>query len=225
MTDMEPLRWELPHGVHIAMSLAGDGDMRQAGIRSTWCVRWSLPEPAVLRQVHGCSIVTGRPTVPMAEADGLVVHHPMAAVGVFGADCPPLVVAAPDALGVAHCGWRGTAAGIVPRLSEALRAASRHEPSTWHALVGPGVHPDDFEVDAPVLSSRTWPAGSLRSGRPGRAWLDLPAAIAADCVGCGFASVARSAITTSREPRLRSHRRDGAGHPQLMLAWRTPCAG
>lgn len=225
MTTMEPLRWELPHGVRIAMSQAGDGDLRIPGLRSAWSRRWSLPEPSVLRQVHGRAILSGPHPGGTPDGDGLLCQGHMSGVGVFGADCPPLVIAAPDAMGVAHCGWRGTTAGIVSSLVQALRATSSHPPSAWSALIGPGVHPDDFEVDAPVLESRTWPIGCLRPGRPGRAWLDLASAIAADCTACGVGSIARTAITTSRDPRLRSHRRDGPGYPQLLLAWRTVCAG
>lgn len=222
---MEPLLWDLPHGVHIAMSLAGDGDLRTPEPRSAWCSRWSLPETSVLHQVHGCSILAEPPPGSTPDGDGLLCRRPLAGIGVFGSDCPPLVIATPDAVGVAHCGWRGTATGIVSRLVFALREASRHPPATWNALIGPGVHPDDFEVDGPVLTARDWPAGCVRLGRPGRAWLDLSSAIATDCTTCGIGTIARSSITTSRDSRLRSHRRDGRGYPQLLLAWRMPCAG
>lgn len=224
-SGMEPMRWELPHGTRVAMSLAAHGDLRDAHRRAAWCRAWSLPEPTVLRQVHGCRIRSGPPTGSDPDGDGLTTGLLDAPIGVFGADCPPLVIAAADAVGVAHCGWRGTAAGIVSGLVDAMGTTSRHPPAEWAALVGPGVHPDDFEVDEPVLSARHWPSGCLRPGRPGRSWLDLPAAIAADCSNAGVGRVARSATTTSRDARLRSHRRDGPGYPQLMLAWRTTCAG
>lgn len=223
---MEPLRWILPHDVHVAMSLAVHGDLRDADRRQAWCRRWSLPEPTVLRQVHGALVLRADvATAEVRDGDGLVAAPGDRAIGVFGADCPPLVLATPDAIGVAHCGWRGTAAGMVAALAEALRTCGSGTAAAWTGLVGPGVHPDDYEVDAPVLAARRWPAGCLRHGRPGRAWLDLPAVIAADAAACGVASCARSAVTTSRDRRLRSHRRDGPGHPQLLVAWRAPCAG
>lgn len=220
---MDPLRWELPYGVRVVMSLAADGDLRQPAARSAWCRRHGVPEPAVLRQVHGRDVLP--PTAAGSAGDALAGGAGCPALGAFGADCPPLVIAAPAAVAVAHCGWRGTAAGIVAALAEALRRLDPAPPEAWSALVGPGVHPDDFEVDAPVLEARAWPAGCLRRGRPGRAWLDLPAAVAADCAAAGIARVGRAAISTSRDPRLRSHRRDGPGHPQLLVAWRDACAG
>lgn len=216
------LRWELPHGVHVAMSLAGDGDLRPAAARRAWCTAQGVPEPRTASaQVHGTAILGDDADGP---GDGLVATAPDAALGVFGADCPPLVLAAPDALAVAHCGWRGTAAGIVATVVAALAARSRHPPSAWAALVGPGVHPDDYEVDAPVLTACAWPEGCLRPGRPGHARLDLPAAVAVLAATAGVGAVARTAITTSRDQRLRSHRRHGRGHAQLLVAWRQPCA-
>lgn len=214
-----PLTWRLAHGVVAAMSLAGDGDLRQDAGRRAWCRGHGIPEPLVLRQVHGAAVRTAG-----GEAgDALVTTG--AACGVFGADCPPLVIAAPGALGVAHCGWRSTAAGVVAALVAALRAAAQAPPAAWEALVGPGVHPDDYEVDAPVLGARAWDAACLRPSRPGRAFLDLPQAIAADCAAAGITAIRRAAEATSRDPRLRSHRRHGPGPPQLLVAWRPACAG
>ncbi len=216
-----PLRWQLPHGVAVAMSLASDGDLRQSAARVRWCAANGIPAPRVCEQVHGTAILDDAAD---GHGDGRVSDSSQAALGVFGSDCPPLVLAAPDALAVAHCGWRGTAAGIVAATAAALAARSTHPSSAWTALVGPGVHPDDYEVDAAVMDAMAWPAGSLLHGRPGHAWLDLPAAVAALIAATGAGSVARSPFCTSRHPLLRSHRRHGRGHPQLLVAWRTACA-
>jgi copper oxidase (laccase) domain-containing protein len=218
-----PLRWSLAGDVQVAMSLREDGDLREDGRRIAWCSLHGFPIPVVNRQVHGKRVVAASVGLT-AEADGLTAPN-NEAIGVFGCDCPPLVVATPQAYGVAHCGWRGTAAGMVGELVAALDPSGSAARDTWSALVGPGIHPDDFEVDAPVLGARGWPAGTVLPGRPGHAWLDLPAAIAADCRSAGLGRVARSPLATSRHPQLRSHRRDGSGHPHLFLAWRKPCAG
>lgn len=222
MAVAEPWRWELPHGVRVAMSVAGDGDLRLPAARQDWCRRHAIPAPLVARQVHGTRI---RDAADPPGSDGDALISDGSAIAVFGADCPPLALAAPDALAVAHCGWRGCAAGIVGLVAAALGRRSRHSPGDWAALIGPGAHPDDYEVDTPVLGARTWPAGACRPGRPERGWLDLPAAIAADCATAGIGLVARCPLTTSRDPRLHSHRRDGTGPPQILVAWRMPpCA-
>lgn len=214
-----PLCWRLAHGVRIACSLAAEGDLRTGALRRAWCAAYGLPEPRVpARQLHGARILAEGEE---DAGDGLVGEG---ALGVFGADCPGLVLAAPDALAVAHCGWRGVAAGIVAAAIAALAARSRAPRDAWQAFIGPAVHPDDYEVDAAVLAACAWPGASLRPGRPGHAWLDLPVAIACLLAEAGIAWIARCPLATSRDPRLRSHRRDGPGAPQLLMAWREPCA-
>jgi copper oxidase (laccase) domain-containing protein len=207
------------------MSLAVDGDLRQDAIRAAWCSAHGIPPPSVASQVHGIAVhdVDAEAYRP-GPGDALVSRRRQASLGVFGADCPSLVLVAPDALAVAHCGWRGTVAGIVGALVGALALRTAHPPASWTALVGPGVHPDDYEVDATVLAAASWPTGTLAPGRPGHAWLDLPAAVAAQATACGVGMVARTPLCTSRDPRLRSFRRHGSGPPQLLVAWRAPCA-
>ncbi len=218
---MEPLRWNLRDDVRIAMSLAAHGDLRLAEARKAWLNRFAIPAPTMLRQIHGRTIRS----VGQADSEGDGLTGTGEAIAVFGSDCPPLVIATGDALGAAHCGWRGTAAGIVQALVDDLSARSSQPRDTWQALVGPGVHPDDYEIDAAVLEAHAWPSASLRPGRPGRAWLNLPVAIASACSAAGIGSVARARQSTSRDPRLRSHRRDGPGFPQMLVAWRHTCAG
>lgn len=214
------LAWEVGHGARAAMSLAADGDLRQADARLRWCAGRGIPAPRTVRQVHGVRVAGPGEG---GEADALVGTD--AALAVFGADCPPLVIAAPDALAAAHCGWRSTAGGIVARVAAALAGTSRHPPAAWFALVGPGVAQADYEVDGPVLSARAWPPDCLAPARPGRAFLDLPAVVAADARAAGIGRVVQAVQSTTRTPGLRSHRREGAGAPQMLVVWRDPCAG
>ncbi|MEK7412640.1 MAG: polyphenol oxidase family protein [Planctomycetota bacterium] len=223
------MRWALPFGVQVAMSTANDGDLRVLASRERWCDHHAVPTPVVLRQIHGTHIIrvdhqdqTARE--PRA-GDGILAYGAGVSLAVFGADCPPLIVATPTCLGVAHCGWRGTAAGIVSKLITSLSAIEPTPPSTWYAFVAPGVHPADFEVDAPVLNARSWPRDAMQASRPGHAWLDLPASVASDCADAGLRDIARCRLTTSRNPGLRSHRRDGPGFPLMCVAWRPACAG
>jgi copper oxidase (laccase) domain-containing protein len=214
------LAWEIGHGACAAMSLAADGDLRAPEARLAWCDAHGIPAPRTVRQVHGVRVAGPGEG---GEADALVGVD--AALAVFGADCPPLLIATPDALAAAHCGWRSTAGGIVARVVTALTAVSRHPPAAWRALVGPGVAPADYEVDAPVLEARSWPAGCVSPTRPGHAHLDLPGAVAADAAARGIGQVQRATQATTRTAGLRSHRRDGPGAPQMIVIWRTPCAG
>ena len=64
---------------------------------------------------------------PVEEArDGLVTDEPGVALTIFSADCTPVLLFDPvaRAIGAAHAGWRGTAAGIAARTVEAMRLPS-----------------------------------------------------------------------------------------------------
>ena len=228
-----PLRWVLGGDVDVVYSCRDDGDMRSAEARDRFLARSGLRGPcAVLHQVHGATIMTragaghlirqdevGARLTPPA-ADGQVGTDPDMAWGVFGADCPGLVLRSPDALGIAHCGWRGTAAGIVAQLVAAMAATSAHPVSSWSALIGPGISGPCYEVDAPVLAARSWPAQALMPSRPDHACLDLATALAADCQDCGVWDIQQTGICTHRDPRLHSYRHDGPGPIQLLVAQR-----
>ncbi len=179
----------------------------------------------VPRQIHGLAVVTVGPEAVqpslLAQADGAVTGEPGVAVGAYGADCPGVVLATPDAVGVAHCGWRGTAGGMVDRLVTALAARSSTPRSSWWALIGPGISGAQYEVDAPVLTARVWPPAAVTpAARPGRAYLDLAVALEADLQAAGITAVVRTGVCTATDPRLHSFRRRGPGLVQLLVAWR-----
>jgi YfiH family protein len=208
----------MAHRVQVAYSTAADGDLREAGRRRAWLRKLKLQSCVVPRQVHGTQVVDARED--LSEADGVVSANPRLALGAYGADCPGVVLAAPDALAVGHCGWRGTAGGMVARLAESLAARSQHPASAWSAFIGPGISGERYEVDAPVLSARTWPAAALQPVRPGHALLDLAVAITADLQAVGVTRIAHAGICTAADDRLHSYRHQGGGVVQLLVAWR-----
>ncbi|GDY12574.1 hypothetical protein LBMAG53_14520 [Planctomycetota bacterium] len=211
------LSWRLG-GVRIAWSQASDGDQRDSGLRSQFLARVGAPSPCLVpRQVHGAVVADDGDE--LTQADGVVTGRAVA-VGAYGADCPGLVLVADDALAIAHCGWRGTAAGIVGRAVAALARRSRRPPVSWKAFIGPGISGERYEVDAPVLNARVWPAPALRPARPGRALLDLATVIVSDLAVHDVRDVASSGVCTASDPRMHSHRRSGPGIVQLLVAWR-----
>ena len=214
------LTWELAD-CRIAFSTIADGDARDPERRQSWLNRCGAPTAIVPGQVHGA--VLGNADDPGADRalwDGVVSSDPRQALGVFGADCPGLILIAPDALGAAHCGWRGTAAGMVRNLVNALAQRSTTPPDTWHAFIGPGISGPRYQVDAPVLTAREWPTVALRPVDADHAELDLASAIAADCQSLGLRSITHSSICTASDPRLHSFRHDGKGIVQVLAVWR-----
>ncbi len=215
--------WALPGGVTVACSAAVDGDMRQADLRATWLAGVGVGCRCVVpRQVHGAVVVDARASADdLALADGVVSVDGSLAVGAYGADCPGLCIVAGTAIGMAHCGWRGTAGGIVGKLIARMRDAVPGIPPTdWSALIGPGISGPRYEVDAPVLAARAWPPAALAASQSGRAQLDLTATIAADLRTAGVSDVRFSDVCTYDDHQLWSFRRRGAGQVQALVAWR-----
>ena len=221
MSAPAPLCWSLPGGVTVAYSTAADGDQRLPDRREAFAAPLTGGLPLIVpRQVHG-TLVVAHDAPDLSQADG-VVGPPTVALGAYGADCPGVVLATPDALAIGHCGWRGTAGGMVARLAAALRERTRTPPSAWQAVVGPGISGPRYEVDAPVLSARAWPeAALLASPNAGRAFLDLATVLVADLEAAGITSVVRTDICTATDPRLHSFRHQGPGLVQLLLVWRS----
>ncbi len=171
------------------------------------------------RQIHGISVADAR-DADLSQADGVVTGERGIALGAYGADCPGVVIAAPDAFGIAHCGWRGTAGGMVGALCAAVAARSRAPRAAWHAFIGPGISGPRYEVDAPVLSASAWPADAVApSIRSGHAQLDLAAVLRHDLAAAGIPRVEASGICTCDDQRLHSYRHQGAGAVQLLMIW------
>ena len=86
------------------------------------------------------------------ECDGLVTNDPGVALLVYTADCTPLLLHDPvtGAVGAAHAGWRGTAAGIGARAVEAMVENFGCDPQNIRAAIGPNIGGCCFETDADV---------------------------------------------------------------------------
>lgn len=163
-----------------------------------------------VKQVHGSTVLflgAGEAPPPGAQADGLVSERSDALVGVYVADCVPVLLARADGRRVAavHAGWRGLVAGVLPRALELLGPGARL------AAIGPCLSPARFEVGPEVEDAftRAGLAAAIRP-RPGaRACIDLRAAARAQLAGAGVELVDTSERCTYGEPEeFFSYRRD-----------------
>lgn len=86
------------------------------------------------------------------ECDALVTNTPGVALLIFTADCTPLLFHDPvtGAVGAAHAGWRGTAAGIAGKTVRAMAEAFGCDPGNIRAAIGPNIGPCCFATDADV---------------------------------------------------------------------------
>lgn len=88
----------------------------------------------------------------LPECDGLVTATPGVGLAVFTADCTPILLHDPvtGAVGAAHAGWRGTAAGIAAKTTEAMCREFGCRPENIHAAIGPNIGFCCFETDRDV---------------------------------------------------------------------------
>ena len=86
------------------------------------------------------------------ECDALITNDPGTALFVFTADCTPILFHDPvtGAVGAAHAGWRGTAAGIAAKTVEAMVTAYGCQPKNIRAAIGPNIGQCCFETDQDV---------------------------------------------------------------------------
>lgn len=86
---------------------------------------------------------TGAPV----EADGQVTARPGIALGMFAADCLPVLMADPIAgvIGAAHCGRRGLERGVIGATID-LMVAKGADPGHIVATLGPRICGDCYEV-------------------------------------------------------------------------------
>lgn len=114
-----------------------------------------LSRLARCRQVHGARVVdlTGANTTESecGEADALVTAAEDVLLAVTVADCVPVFLVDPERrlLGLAHAGWRGTAAGVVEATLAALQELGAR-PESLHLHLGPAICGRCYEVGPEV---------------------------------------------------------------------------
>jgi purine-nucleoside/S-methyl-5'-thioadenosine phosphorylase / adenosine deaminase len=177
-----------------------------------------------LRQVHGRDVVTVD-TVPgvAPEADAAVTGRAGLALVVLTADCAPVALVAPDAIGVVHAGWPGLEQGVLAAAVEALRARSS---GPVRAVLGPCVHRGRYEFGADLLERLVAKLGPEVAGRTdaGTPALDIPAAVRISLARAGVDDLDDVGVCTAASPEYFSHRRDGVTGRQAVVVVRTPAS-
>ena len=89
------------------------------------------------------------------ECDALITREPGVALGIFTADCTPILFYDPvtGAVGAAHAGWRGTAADIAGKTVRAMVQDFGCDPKDIRAAIGPNIGQCCFETDQDVPSA------------------------------------------------------------------------
>ena len=108
---------------------------------------------ATAGQVHGTTVQVIDAPRHEPFCDGLVTTTPELLLAIATADCAAVLLADPDhgVVGACHAGWRGTVAGIVPKIVEIMTDLGA-TPDTLRAYVGPCISCPAFEVGPEVAA-------------------------------------------------------------------------
>lgn len=206
------------------------GDAPEAVRTNRDRLRGLLPaEPLWLEQVHGTEVFDADATPPAGgerpRADAAVTARPGVVLAVLTADCVPVLLSneAGSAIGVAHAGWRGLAAGVLERTVAAL--AARPGGGALRAWMGPGIGAGRFEVGEEVLDAFVRAAPEARAAfRPAGArgkWLaDLYRLARQRLVRCGVEAVSGGDwCTASSRADFYSFRRDRVTGRMASVIW------
>lgn len=87
--------------------------------------------------------------------DALVTNEPEVPLFMTFADCVPIILFDPvhRAVGLIHAGWRGTAAGIVPRTVQVMHQCFQTRPQDLVLAFGPAIGRCHYEVGPEVLQA------------------------------------------------------------------------
>lgn len=183
--------------------------------------------PRWLSQIHGADVVAAEDADAPLQADAATSVTPGVVCAVTIADCLPVLFADARgrAVGAAHAGWRGLAAGVIQRTAEHLRRRLQDAQAPLVAYLGPAIGPKHFEVGAEVREA-------MRAHLPdadtafrdaasaGKFYADLPA-LARQALGCvGVTRVFGGDQCTYSDPaRYYSYRRDRVTGRHVALIW------
>lgn len=130
-------------GIHV-------GDDPEAVGKNRALLRAVLPsEPVWLNQVHGADVVDAATVSDVPDADASWTTAIGKVCVIMTADCLPVLLCTEDgkAVGAAHGGWRGLAAGVLQHTVKAMRTGSDAPVMAW---LGPAIGPTVFEVGGEV---------------------------------------------------------------------------
>ena len=87
------------------------------------------------------------------EIDAQITNVKNIPLIVYAADCVPILMADPVSrvIGTVHAGWRGTVQGIAAKTVNKMMEVYGCLPENIHAIIGPSIGPDNYEVDQTVI--------------------------------------------------------------------------
>lgn len=239
-------RWQAgvdqPGGLNLGF-LSGDDPDSVVQNRARLMAFTGVSNAAWLKQVHGAEVVDAsdvlakaREGASVVEADACVTSEAGTICVVMIADCMPVLLcdAAGRAVGAAHAGWRGLAAGVVEKTAQRVAELASTSADSLYAYLGPSIGPDAFEVGADVrdafmnrvdgvdVAQRQATADAFipREDAPGKYLANLPALARLRLQGIGVIQISGGdACTVTQRERFYSYRRDRVTGRMAAMIW------
>lgn len=213
--------WPAPRNVRALVTTRAFGNLKDENSRGK--LRAMLPaKPLWLKQVHGVRVVDAAVASPGTQADASFATARSVVCAVTVADCMPVLLADArgEAVGAAHAGWRGLAAGVI----ESTVAAIGVPAPRLLAWLGPAIGPRAYEVGDEVreafLKADAGAAAAFAALRPGHWLLDLYAVARRRLAALGVARVSGGGFCTATDAaRFFSYRRDKATERMAAAIW------
>jgi YfiH family protein len=94
-------------------------------------------------------IVDEHTTIP-PPCDALVTTTPNVLLGIYTADCVPVLLYGETVVGVAHCGWKGLKAELIPKTLDVMRSLGARN---FVAAIGPCIRMKSYAVEEAFLEN------------------------------------------------------------------------
>jgi YfiH family protein len=200
--------------------------------RALGALGWQRDDVATCYQVHGARVgVVGlkdrgqvRP-----ETDALVTDTPGLGLMLRFADCVPVLFFDPRrrVVGLAHAGWRGIAAGVIPATVTTMATAFGCRPADLWAGIGPSIGPCCYEVGQEVVEQISVAVNGSEPFRwvNGRAHFDMWAAVRSQLAQAGVGQIEAAQLCTAcRTDEWFSHRaeRSRTGRHAVVIGLTAP---
>ncbi len=192
------------------------GNMKDVSARTSLFKQLHLNHADLIcaNQVHGnaVKIVSGKDKGKFVDnCDGLITCEKNISLGIFTADCMPVLMASKDgnAKAAVHAGWRGLAAGILENALKIFKDEFKVSPQDISVYIGPHIRRCCYEVNddlAKVFDAR------LKNGR-----LDLSEAALKILEKNNVKDIFISTRCTMHESDFYSYRRDKTAERQLTV--------
>lgn len=150
--------WSVPHGYfpgtfeHRKLSIQYDpeGLYLQHRAEIVTSLGLNAHRAVFANQIHSatvCIIGADLPSVT-PQCDGFVTNVPGVTLGVYTADCAPVLFwDGHDTIGVCHAGWKGALYGVLEATLDKMRSISS-QPHRIQACIGPTIRPEHYEVSS-----------------------------------------------------------------------------